>query len=374
MCEGNPQEAARAVVRALVQVVGQPGLTETAKSEVADALAAARDLSAQLGRIGERHVEWASLGATGTAADARTYWESLDAGVLSGDGVVQLMAMSPLLTSLERAGLGPISMCKLGVGDRRFGEAMTERFDRLAPSRQWLQRLPATQQPLTDWATCRLDELGHISSMLRLCVQHHVVRSFEAERQVWNGGEPTWERVTPAEVPHLLRGEGGRRRAGSLARVRARYVDRARCSLLSGGWLVALAASVVDDELNGLGSDHELYTMVQVSSPSEVVSTNLELDVIARAGRDVIVVECASGRLTAADVEAFEQLATKLRSGLTATDAVEDVHFVLVVDPHVTDMGVVGSLSPSICVTSPQELRGAVAAGVGRRRTARRVD
>lgn len=366
MYGGTPEESVRSIVAVLTRAAEQRWLGAAGKSEVVDALSAARELAAKLDRIGDRYLDWDALGTADTGRLAREYWSSLDAGVLGGDGLVQLTAMSPLLTSLYRSGLNLISMCKFSDEDRRFSEAMTERFDQLATSWQWLKRHLSSQQQLADWATCRVDELGDISSMLRLCVQHRIVRSFEAERKVWHGGESSWHKVKPADIPYLLRGESGRQRGSSPARVRVHQADTTRYPLLTGNWFTALAAAVLEDQLNRLGKDREVYTMVQFAAPPEIVGRGRgDFDVLAKAGGEVLLVECKSGRLTGADYAALEQHASKLRSVFTATGVVDDVHFLLVVNPQNTGVDDAAKAAPSYVVIPPQGLRKAVTSCLG---------
>jgi len=138
-------------------------------------------------------------------------------------------------------------------------------------------------------------------------------------------------------------------------------------ALISGHWFSAFAYSIIVDHLRRLGSDYETYTLVRYIAPREVKDSSGDLDVVARAGGKILMIECKSGSLKRfEDRDDFAEVINKaeaLREVFVQADSeIIDYTFWLVYNPYLNDPNEVARelQDTGIVAVKPEDIRGAV--------------
>lgn len=138
-------------------------------------------------------------------------------------------------------------------------------------------------------------------------------------------------------------------------------------SLISGHWFSAFAYSIIVDHLKRLSSDYELYTLVSYSAPKDVIRSSGDLDVVARAGGKILMIECKSGTLKRVgnrdDFADIEDKAKALeRVFVHANSEIDDYTFWLVYNPYLNNPREVSDelKNTGIVSVKPENIRGEV--------------
>lgn len=138
-------------------------------------------------------------------------------------------------------------------------------------------------------------------------------------------------------------------------------------SLISGHWFSAFAYSIIVDHLGRLGSDYELYTLVRYSAPKDVIRSVGDLDVVARAGGKILMIECKSGSLKrVGDRDDFADIEDKAKAlervFVHANSEIDDYTFWLVYNPYLNNPSEVSDelRKSGIVSVKPEDIRGEV--------------
>lgn len=137
--------------------------------------------------------------------------------------------------------------------------------------------------------------------------------------------------------------------------------------LIKGNWFSAFAYAIVSDHLERLNTDYEIYTLVRYSAPPEVIRSAGDLDVVARAGSKILMIECKSGSLKEADrrndfSSIIEKAEALRRVFVQAGSEIKDYEFWLIYNPYADGAEAVPQRleGSGIVPVRPEDIRGFV--------------
>jgi hypothetical protein len=209
---------------------------------------------------------------------ARARWESLPEQPSAAE-LSELIALSPTLATLHRAGLNVIAA-------QRFSP---ERIEVAARIGELLTAAPHPLAMLADHAEGfsvpaeAVDGLGKVIAELQ---RRGVVTGFELGGRITPAeGKPFWvvrEKLRPNSQPTHWR-----TRSGTVA---PEWV-----TFLRGDWLTAYAYGIAKDQFERSGASFEIYSKVRYQLPRDLGGGSSDIDVLVRTSSTMLAVECKSG-------------------------------------------------------------------------------
>jgi hypothetical protein len=325
---GNIAEGAQNISTALTNLLdGGVGrqLPKAGKDRLLEAKALADQLYTSLVAINDQVITLEET-PTDTGKEARDVWQRLQPGPIKGDSRAfqQLRERSETLTELYKAGIDITEIYKLSPKQIDISKRIGAEFGRFHRVWDRFKLLTATKDhPAYETKAEVVDETERFFRILR---DTGVITAFKIQllraRDEW----------VDCAVDRV-------RRADRRNPVRVCFsMDRSYCALLNGHWFNGYVYEVLCDQLRRMDVDYELYPLVKYRCDGNAALARGEFDILARIGRQRLVVECKSGRLQANGRNDFPMLmeteralehrfaATRLTRGL----------FILVYNPFLT--------------------------------------
>jgi hypothetical protein len=255
------------------------------------------------------------------------YWENLPAGAIRAGtpGFDELRENSKTISDLHRAAIDISQIIKFGPNALSFASAMGTNFQRFQESWQRFKTLIADHQDLFETDAGRvLEAAGFFRELKRFGVVSDYSTAFRKDR-----------RWIEADISRLKQIRDPDVRVG----FRFGFVEGRR-GLITGHWFNAYAYEVLSDQLKRLEADFEIYPLVSYRASGNVALARGEIDVVARIGSQILVIECKSGRIRRdVDIDMFEMIRQKFDDlkHIFASARLSNFTFVLVFNPFLVD-------------------------------------
>jgi hypothetical protein len=211
------------------------------------------------------------------------YWESLPPGVIRGQTpeFEALKENSETISDLYRVAIDISQIVKFGPEELKFASKLGDNFQRFQGFWQELKRLITERDNILETnARALADAAAFFRALKDFGVINEYTTAFKKEKR--------WIEL---DIPKLRQIRGPDTRVG----FRFDFVEQTR-GLLTGHWFNAYAYEVLQDQLKRLEADFEIYPLVSYRA-SGVFSAKGEIDVVARIGNQILVIECKSGRI-----------------------------------------------------------------------------
>lgn len=283
---GTPVDSATTTVELLDRCLGDLHLGQGARVELEALRDDAIDLVERLTKFDHQYVPLEVDLTDEGLTISHEQWKLLEAGTHDGNELERLVTTSATLGALYRAAVDVRSFHKFGSDDLRIaaglGDHLTEWHDAWDALKLALQH----QQRYVKFPRERAD--GHLD-FARFAANAGIIEAPTFEFFVY-GDAKKWIEAPPKRIKRLQNG-------GQPVRYRVKPADAGRIAFLNGLWLNAHAAAILSDHLTRLDIAFELFTDVVYRAPQEIIAVSGDFDVLARAGDQLLMIECKSGRI-----------------------------------------------------------------------------
>src|ERR1044072_2730497 len=315
-------------------------LQQLLKSAAVDSLPSAR--KAELEGIGEkikvvvadlRAVDQSFLDLRRSTEEKKSlaknlaYWESLPPGVIRAGTATfdDRKENSQTISDLHRAAIDILQIIKFGPKALSFASAMGTNFRRFQESWQRFKILITDHQDVFETNVERFPEAADFFRELkRFGVVNDYWTAFKKDKN-WILSDV--RRLRQIRDPDVRIG------------FRFDFVPERR-GLITGHWFNAYAYDVLSDQLRRLEADFEIYPLVSYRASGNVSLAKGEIDVVARVGGQILVIECKSGRIRQdGDIDMFEMIRQKFDDlkHIFASARLSNFTFILLFNPFLVE-------------------------------------
>lgn len=297
----NLAAAAQNISASLSRVLTGVGrqLPKTGKDRLAEAIRVADQLQSILTAINAEVITLEEA-PVDPGKEARNIWERLPAGIVKGNtrAFEQLRGRSETLSELYKAGIDITEIQKLSPEQIKISTRIGEDFARIHSV--WDRFKFCAGKTDSPFET-KVEFARETNRFFRILRDAGVVESYETRLFVFR--DKTWVK-RPVDKLHY---------ASRANPVRFDFkMNRSYCALINGHWFNGYVYEVLRDQLDRMHVDYELYPLVRYTCGGNAALARGEFDILARIGRQRLVVECKSGRLQA---NGRDDLQTLIRTG-----------------------------------------------------------
>lgn len=348
---GDPVGTAARLQDELTATLDRLPLPAVRRKELAALRDAARDIAEQLAFIDANYVVLAVDDGVDPVAQARAIFESLLSGTINdGSGLVELLAVSPLLRTLAGAGISVTSLGKMSELENRFSQMLGDDFGVIGDV--WKQLRSDHAHKTASIVEVKKKQMPKVRMLASILVKLGLFELATVEVSQRSHGAAHW----------VIEEAADRNRYKDTHPYRVTFTrldETQHIHLFTGEWLNDYATLLVSAHLDALAVPHEIYTSVAYTHPAEILRDNSDFDVIVQASGTTAIIECKSGKLTGKAVTKVIKHAHGLATTLKSTGVSTDVrHFLLYIDfggtRPVVEQGTDGS---TVQALTPDQLR-----------------
>ena len=288
----NPAEHAQKIVSSLSAVIDGPvgkQLVGSNKQRLSDAQTLAARLCAELQAINAEVISL-DMPDTDSGSAAREIWQKLPAGVVRDPSpqMEKLRNASETLNELYQAGFDIIEIQKLSKKQLDVSRRIGDDFKEIHHVWDRFKLAIARNENFVSSSVEHIDEAVRFFAILR---DEQIIAGFSP--QLFAYRDKRWIDLPPARIRTV-------RNRQSPVRVAFDF-DRSFSGLITGHWFNGYVYDALNDQLRRMKVDYELYPLLRYRCRVNTALARGEFDILARIGRQRLIVECKSGRLQVTD-------------------------------------------------------------------------